>query len=264
MSYITADKLAKKYGSGDAAVSAVSDISFQIEEGDFVGIMGESGAGKSTLLGIMGAMNAPTSGTLIVDDIDIYALGQEQRADFRREFLGFIFQSFHLVPYLTVIENVMLPLAVVKAAKSQKLEMANQALDQVGLLGKARRLPNQISGGEKERVAIARSIVNEPPVLLADEPTGNLDTKTTREIMELLLRFNQEGMTIVMVTHSPACARYARRIMRVTDGRMEEDESKFRSIEKWERNERTKAPLFSQDQNLVAGSHKIDDQMRTY
>jgi putative ABC transport system ATP-binding protein len=135
--------------------------------------------------------------------------------------------------------------------------MAEEALAQVGLLDKARRLPNQISGGEKERVAIARSIVNEPPVLLADEPTGNLDTKTTREIMELLLRFNQEGMTIVMVTHSPACAGYARRIMRVTDGRLAEDESKLRSIEKWERNERKRETLFSQDRNLVAGSHPI-------
>ena len=257
MSYIVADKLVKKFGKGDTAVAAVADVSFQIGEGDFVGIMGESGAGKSTLLGILGAMNAPTSGKLIVDDIDIYSLGQEQRADFRREFLGFIFQSFHLVPYLTVMENVMLPLAVVKAAKKKKHQMAEEALVQVGLLDKARRLPNQISGGEKERVAIARSIVNEPPVLLADEPTGNLDTKTTREIMELLLRFNQEGMTIVMVTHSPACAGYARRIMRVTDGRMVEEDSKLRSIEKWERNERRREPLFSQDQNLVTGSHPV-------
>ena len=257
MSYIIADKLVKKFGKGDAAVAAVTDISFQIEEGDFVAVMGESGAGKSTLLRIMGAMNAPTSGKLVVDDIDIYGLGQEQRTDFRREFLGFIFQSFHLVPYLTVIENVMLPLAVVKAGKKKKHQMAEEALAQVGLLEKARRLPNQISGGESERVAIARSIVNEPPILLADEPTGNLDTKTSREIMELLLRFNQEGMTIVMVTHSPACAGYAQRIMRVTDGRLVEDDSKIRSIEKWERNERKRAPLISQDQQLMAGSPPI-------
>jgi len=257
MSYIIADKLVKKFGKGDAAVAAVTDISFQIEEGDFVAVMGESGAGKSTLLGIMGAMNAPTSGKLVVDDIDIYGLGQEQRTDFRREFLGFIFQSFHLVPYLTVIENVMLPLAVVKAGKKKKHQMAEEALAQVGLLEKARRLPNQISGGESERVAIARSIVNEPPILLADEPTGNLDTKTSREIMELLLRFNQEGMTIVMVTHSPACAGYAQRIMRVTDGRLVEDDSKIRSIEKWETNERKRAPLISQDQQLMAGSLPI-------
>ena len=220
MSYIRADNLMKTYGNGDAKVTAVAGISFDLDEGDFIGIMGESGAGKSTLLGMMGAMNAPTSGRLIVDDIDVYSLGQEQRADFRREFLGFIFQSFHLVPYLTVIENVMLPLAVVKAGKKKKWTMAEEALDQVGLLDKARRLPNQISGGEKERVAIARSIVNEPPVLLADEPTGNLDTKTTGEIMELLRHLNEEGMTIVMVTHSPDCAGYAQRVMKVSDGKL--------------------------------------------
>jgi putative ABC transport system ATP-binding protein len=220
MSYIVAEELIKQYGNGDATVTAVAGISFDINEGDFIGIMGESGAGKSTLLGMMGAMNAPTSGRLVVDDIDVYSLGQEQRADFRREFLGFIFQSFHLVPYLTVIENVMLPLAVVKAGKKKKWAKAEEALDQVGLLDKARRLPNQISGGEKERVAIARSIVNEPPVLLADEPTGNLDTKTTSEIMELLRHLNEAGMTIVMVTHSPDCARYAQQIMRVSDGKL--------------------------------------------
>ena len=223
MSFIVADKLLKTYGSGDASVTAVSEMSFQIEAGEFVGIMGESGAGKSTLLGMMGAMNAPTSGKLWVDDIDIYGLRQEQRADFRREFLGFVFQSFHLVAYLTVIENVMLPLAVVKAGKNKKRSMAEAALSQVGLLEKAHRLPGQISGGEKERVAIARSIVNEPPILLADEPTGNLDTKTSKEIMELLNELNQAGMTIIMVTHSPECAGYARRVMQVSDGRLVEE-----------------------------------------
>jgi len=223
MSYITAENLNKTYGSGEAIVTAVSDISFQIESGEFIGVMGESGAGKSTLLSIMGAMNAPTSGRFAVDDIDIYSLGQEQQADFRREFLGFIFQSFHLVPYLTVFENVMLPLTIVKKGKSEKRTMVEDALSQVRLLDKADRLPNQISGGEKERVAIARAIVNEPPVLLADEPTGNLDTKTTAEIMELLQNLNTEGMTIIMVTHSPDCARYARRIMQVSDGRLVED-----------------------------------------
>ena len=251
MSYIIAESLVKKYGSGDAAVAAVAGISFQIEEGEFIGIMGESGSGKSTLLGMMGAMNAPTSGRFIVDDIDIYTLGQEQRADFRREFLGFIFQSFHLVPYLTVIENTMLPLAVVKAGKKQKREMAQEALSQVGLLDKAHRLPNQISGGENERVAIARSIVNEPPVLLADEPTGNLDTKTSREIMELLNRLNQKGMTIVMVTHSPECAGYAQRIMRVSDGKLVGDNSNVRSLDQWQRK---KEPLPSQNQAMAMGS----------
>jgi putative ABC transport system ATP-binding protein len=234
MSYIIAEDLTKQYGNGEAAVTAVAGISFQIEAGEFIGIMGESGSGKSTLLGIMGAMNAPTAGRFIVDDIDIYTLGQEQRADFRREFLGFIFQSFHLVPYLTVIENTMLPLAVIKAGKQQKREMAEEALKQVGLIDKAHRLPNQISGGENERVAIARSIVNEPPVLLADEPTGNLDTKTSREIMELLTRLNRKGMTIVMVTHSPDCAGFAQRIIRVSDGRLGGDTANVRSLDQWQ------------------------------
>ncbi len=220
MSYIIAENLTKQYGTGDATVTAVAGVSFSIREGEFIGVMGESGAGKSTLLGMIGAMNAPTSGRLMVDDIDVYSLGQEQRADFRREFLGFIFQSFHLVPYLTVIENVMLPLAIVKAGKKKKRMMAEAALAQVGLSDKADRLPGQISGGEKERVAIARSIVNEPPVLLADEPTGNLDTQTTREIMELLSQLNKAGMTIIMLTHSPDCAEYAQRVVRVSDGRL--------------------------------------------
>jgi putative ABC transport system ATP-binding protein len=144
MSYIMAEKLVKKYGNGEATVTAVSDISFQIESGEFVGVMGESGAGKSTLLSIMGAMNAPTSGRFVVDDIDIYNLKQEKQADFRREFLGFIFQSFHLVPYLTVFENVMLPLTIIKKNKRQKRAMVENALSEVGLLDKADRLPNQI------------------------------------------------------------------------------------------------------------------------
>lgn len=254
MSYIVANNLIKEYGEGETVISAIDGINFQIEEGEFVGIMGESGAGKSTLLGMMGAMNAPTSGSLIVDDIDIYSLSQEQRADFRREFLGFVFQSFHLVPYLTVIENIMLPLAIVKAAKKKKRAMADEAMNQVGLSGKAHRLPNQISGGEKERVAIARSIVNEPPVLLADEPTGNLDTKTTHEIMKLLLRLNDEGMTIVMVTHSPDCAGYARRIMRLADGMLVDDNVKLRSLKRWLKKEKSKEPFPNQKQVLVAGS----------
>ncbi|UCH20105.1 MAG: ABC transporter ATP-binding protein [Deltaproteobacteria bacterium] len=218
MSYIVAENLVKKYGNGNATVTAIGGISFKIEAGEFIGVMGESGAGKSTLLSVVGAMNAPTSGSLRVDEIDVYSLSREQRADFRREFLGFIFQSFHLVPYLTVLENVMLPLAIIKAGKHKKRDLAEQALSQVGLLGKAHRLPNQISGGEKERVAIARSIVNEPPVLLADEPTGNLDSKTSSEIMNLLQSLNEQGMTIIMVTHSHESAKYAQRILQVSDG----------------------------------------------
>jgi putative ABC transport system ATP-binding protein len=220
MSYIVADKLIKQYGRGDAAVVALSEVSFEIAAGEFIGVMGASGSGKSTLLSVLGAMNSPTSGSLGVDGIDVYRLSQEQRSDFRREFLGFVFQSCHLVPYLSVLENVMLPLAIVKADKARKRQMASEALRQVGLENKINRLPGQISGGEGERVAIARAIVNEPPVLLADEPTGNLDSRTSREIMELLQSLNAAGMTIVMVTHSSECAQYAQRLLQVSDGRL--------------------------------------------
>ena len=254
MIHIVADNLTKTYGRSETMVTAIDGINFHIEEGEFVAVMGESGAGKSTLLGMMGAMNAPTSGSLMVDAIDIYRLSQEQRADFRREFLGFVFQSFHLVPYLTVIENIMLPLAIVKASKKKKRAMAEAAMNLVGLSGKALRLPNQISGGEKERVAIARAIVNEPPVLLADEPTGNLDTKTTHDIMELLNRLNDDGMTIVMVTHSPDCAGYARRIMRLADGRLVDDNVKLRSLKKWPKKEKKQDPIPNRNQVLAAGS----------
>ena len=223
MSYYIVDNVSKIFGSGPTAVSALDDITFDIAEGEFVVIMGESGAGKSTLLGILGAMNAPTTGRLVVDDIDIYGLRSEQQTDFRREFLGFIFQSFHLVSYLTVIENVMLPLAVKKISRQQKYHMAETALSQVGLADKATRLPNQISGGESERVAIARAIVNEPPVLLADEPTGNLDSRTSQEIMLLLDRLNRDGMTIIMVTHSRVCADYAHRMIQISDGKLLDD-----------------------------------------
>ena len=220
MSYITAQNLEKIYGDGDATVSALREMSFQIQLGEFVAIMGESGAGKSTLLSILGAMNAPSSGTLTVDDIDVYALKQEQRADFRREFLGFVFQSFHLVPYLSVLENVMLPLTTMSISRKEKRDMACQALSYVALEGKATRLPNQISGGEKERAAVARAIVNEPPVLLADEPTGNLDSKNSQDVMGLLQRLNGNGMTVVMVTHSHECAEVAGRILQVSDGHL--------------------------------------------
>ena len=223
MSYIHAENLVKQYGTADAAVMAVGGMSFRIKMGEFVAVMGESGSGKSTLLSMMGALNTPTSGEYSVDGLEVYKLGQEQRADFRREFLGFVFQSFHLVPYLTLLENVMLPLATVKMSSKKKRALAEDALLRVGLNGKSHRLPGQTSGGEQERVAIARAIVNEPPILFADEPSGNLDTKTTREVMDLLKNLNEEGMTIVMVTHSPECAGYTRRMLRILDGLLVED-----------------------------------------
>jgi putative ABC transport system ATP-binding protein len=223
MSYIQAENLFKQYGAGEAAVMAVGGMSFKIDMGEFVAVMGQSGAGKSTLLSMMGALNTPTTGNYSVDGLEIYQLGQDQRADFRREFLGFVFQSFHLVSYLTLLENVMLPLVTVKMSSKKKRALAEDALLRVGLNGKSHRLPGQTSGGEQERVAIARAIVNEPPILFADEPSGNLDTKTSREVMDLLQSLNEEGMTIVMVTHSPECAGYARRMLRISDGLLVED-----------------------------------------
>jgi putative ABC transport system ATP-binding protein len=221
MSFIVLENIVKTYGDGNSAVAALDGVSLTIKNGEFVSIMGESGAGKSTLLSVMGAMNRPSGGRYLVDDIDVYALRNEQQADFRREYLGFVFQSFHLVPYLTVMENVLLPLTVIKMAKKQKEVMTKEALRWVGLGNKAKRLPNQISGGECERVAVARAIVNNPPILLADEPTGNLDSRNTEEIMALLGRLNASGTTIVMVTHSAACAAYARRTIHVQDGQLD-------------------------------------------
>jgi len=222
--YIKAENLIKHYGAGDALVQAVRGISFEIEEGEFVAVMGESGSGKSTLLSMMGALNTPTDGRFLVDDIDIYSLTRDQRADFRREFLGFVFQSFNLIPYLTLAENVMLPLVTVKARSSAKKAMAEEALHRVGLGDKIDRLPSQISGGEQERVAVARAIVNNPPILLADEPTGNLDSKTSGDVMGLFKKLNEEGMTIIMVTHSEGSAKSARRILRIADGHLTEEE----------------------------------------
>ncbi|MEI7673160.1 MAG: ABC transporter ATP-binding protein [Deltaproteobacteria bacterium] len=226
MSYIQVEDLSKQYGEGEAAVLAVRGINFGIESGELIAIMGESGSGKSTLLTVMGALNSPTRGKYRVDEIDVYALGQEERADFRRNYLGFVFQSFHLIPYLTVRENVMLPLTPIKIGKKQKRVMAEEALGRVGLTGKGGRLPSQISGGEQERAAIARAMVNKPPILLADEPTGNLDTKNTREMMNLLQQLNSDGMTIIMVTHNSECARYARRTLRLSDGLLVEEENR--------------------------------------
>jgi putative ABC transport system ATP-binding protein len=220
MSYIHAENLVKEYGTGEATITAVGGVSLGIEAGEFVAIMGESGSGKSTLLSMLGCLNSPTAGRLRVDGVDAYTLSSDERADFRKQSIGFVFQSFHLLPYLTLAENVMLPLAIVHMSKREKTTAAIDALARVGLPDKASRLPNQISGGEQERVAIARAIVNHPPIILADEPTGNLDTRTGDEIMKLLTALNREGITVIMVTHSNEYAHYARRLIRLSDGRL--------------------------------------------
>jgi len=213
-------ELWKSYQSGEETVHALRSVDLNINDGDFLCIMGESGAGKSTLLSILGGLNHPSKGKVIVDEIDIYSLTHEQIATYRSEYLGFVFQSFNLVPYLTVLENVMLPLAISDLKKKEKEERAVTSLERVGLKKKIYRLPDQLSGGEQERVAVARAIVNKPPIILADEPTGNLDTKTSREIMELFLGLNNERQTIIMVTHNPDNTKYANKKIVLNDGKV--------------------------------------------
>jgi putative ABC transport system ATP-binding protein len=175
----------------------------------------------------LGGLNHPTQGDVVVDEIPIYKLPLERLADFRREYLGFIFQSFQLIPYLTVIENVMLPLSIADKSNREQFKMAEEILERIGLKGKERRLPDQLSGGEQERVAIARALVNSPPILMADEPTGNLDSKTGKEIMDLFKSLNKEGQTIVMVTHNPENIAYSTRTIFLRDGRVEGNVSKM-------------------------------------
>jgi putative ABC transport system ATP-binding protein len=208
----------KDYQSGDTVVNAIKNMDLFIDDGEFVSIIGQSGSGKSTLLSILGGLNHPSRGQLLVDTLDIYDLSSEQRADFRSEYVGVIFQSFQLISYLTVLENVKLPMAITGMKAAQKKEMAMDVLTRVGLDTKTDRLPDQLSGGEQERVAIARSIVNNPPILLADEPTGNLDSKTTEEVMDVLRQLNNNGQTVIMVTHNTDICRYSSRTIKVKDG----------------------------------------------
>jgi putative ABC transport system ATP-binding protein len=215
---IKTENLTKNYKSFGDEVQALYGVTMEILKGESVAVMGHSGSGKSTLLSIIGGLNPPSSGRIEIDGIDLYALSQEKRADFRREYLGFVFQQFQLIAYLTAIENVMLPLTTTSFTGKQKREMAEHVLARVGLAGKMNRLPNQMSGGEQERVAIARAIVNEPPLVLADEPTGSLDTKTGNEIMQLFQELNHEGLTILMVTHNPDNTRYMSRTIMMKDG----------------------------------------------
>ncbi|MBU2597803.1 MAG: ABC transporter ATP-binding protein [Actinobacteria bacterium] len=220
MSLIKFEKVCKIYKEGDDIVRALNNVSFEIEEGGFVSIMGPSGSGKSTLLSVLGVLNTPTDGNVFVDDIAVYNLKLEKQADFRSEYIGFIFQAFQLIPYLTAVENVMLPLTITKISSKKQGERAKEVLEKVGLGDKINRLPNQLSVGETQRVAVARAIVNEPPILLADEPTGNLDSKNADGVMELLKKLNQEGETIIMVTHDKNIAEHANYTIQLKDGQI--------------------------------------------
>ena len=220
MSFVTIDNVSKAYGANGAAVPVLRGVSEQVREGEFVCLMGPSGSGKSTLLTVVGAMNHPSEGRLVVDGIDVYGLSDEARADFRREYLGFVFQQHHLMPYLTAAENVMLPLATMKLASSEKRGRAAAALERVGLADKGKRLPGELSGGEQGRVAIARALVNDAPLILADEPTGALDTQTGREVMAVFLTLRAQGQTIFVVTHNTENAALADRTIHIRDGRL--------------------------------------------
>ncbi len=223
MSFIEITNLKKHYISNADCVEALRGLELAVDEATFLGVMGQSGSGKSTFLSILGGLSHPTAGQVLVDGIDLYALGQEKLADFRREYLGFVFQSFNLVPYLTALENVMLPLAVKKDSSASKRQRAMEQLERVGLADRGSHLPSQLSGGEQERVAIARALVNRPPLILADEPTGSLDTATAAEIMALFQQLNAEGLTIVMVTHNPENRDYFHRTLVLRDGLVAED-----------------------------------------
>ena len=219
MTFISVNNVSKKYEI-TSELKALDNVTLKINQGEFIAIMGPSGSGKSTLLSILGVLNPPTEGNLIVDDIDVFKLANEKQADFRREYLGFIFQQFQLLPYLTAVENVMLPLTVAQISKKEKLQMAGKVLAKIGLESKLHRLPHQLSGGEQGRVAIARAIVNQPPLILADEPTGSLDTKTGQEIIEIFKALNEDGHTILMVTHNKENLEHVKRTVLIRDGKI--------------------------------------------
>ena len=216
--------VSKVYGHGPAAVHALSEVDLRIDRGEFVAIMGPSGSGKSTAMNVIGCLDTPTSGDYFFDGVPIGRMARNQRALVRRHLLGFVFQGFNLLPRTTALENVELPLIYRGLRIDERRRRAARALSRVGLGGRESHTASELSGGQQQRVAIARAIVTDPLVLLADEPTGNLDTRTSREIMDLVTELNvRQGITVVMVTHETDIAAYARRTVRFVDGRVESD-----------------------------------------
>jgi putative ABC transport system ATP-binding protein len=219
---IELESVSKVYRSGPVELRALDRVDLSIAEGEFVAIMGASGSGKTTLMNILGCMDLPTSGVYRLDGTDVTALGENQLARIRSSRIGFVFQSFNLVPRTDALSNVELPL--IYAGAHQRRRRARAALERVGLADRAHHLPNQLSGGEQQRVAIARALVTDPRVILADEPTGNLDSVATAEVMDLFCELNHEGHTIVLITHERSVAALARRVVRLQDGRIVSDE----------------------------------------
>ena len=220
---ITLEGITKVYRAGEVEVPALKGVSLHIPEGEFVAIMGPSGSGKSTLMNVIGCLDQPTEGRYILDGYDVSALTDDQLAWIRNRKIGFVFQSFNLIPRVSAAHNVEMPL-IYAGDSVQRRERAMAALESVGLLDRAGHLPNELSGGQQQRVAVARALVTDPAILLADEPTGNLDTESSLEILKLLRDLNQQGRTIVLITHEADIAAFARRVVRLRDGVIVSDE----------------------------------------
>ena len=214
--------LVKQYKMGDSIVTALDHASMIVKKGDFVAIVGPSGSGKSTLMNIIGCLDHPDSGEYILEGNTVNKLKDHQLAKIRNENIGFIFQNFNLLSRLTAVENVELPLIYRGVKAKERREIAMESLKKVGIADRAGHLPNQLSGGQQQRVAIARALAGAPPILLADEPTGALDSKTSQEIMELLVQLNQQGHTIILITHDPEVAKKGKRTVRISDGKLSE------------------------------------------
>ena len=220
-------KIKKIYQMGKVKVEALKGVSFYIDKGEFVAIMGPSGSGKSTLMHIIGCLDQPTEGNFIIGGKDVSKLNDDRLAEIRNKRIGFVFQQFNLLSRTSILHNVEIPLIYAGLKAKQRRELAKQALESVGLGDRVKHKPNEISGGEKQRAAIARALVNNPLIILADEPTGNLDTKTGEEIMKIFYKLHQQGNTVIMVTHEAEVARHARRIIHLRDGLIEKDEVKI-------------------------------------
>jgi putative ABC transport system ATP-binding protein len=226
MPLIETEHLSKVYNLGDYSVQALDDVNISIARGEFVAIMGPSGSGKSTFMNVIGCLDKPTRGSYTLDGMDIGSLNGNDLAEIRNRTIGFVFQGFNLLARTSALENVELPLLYRSVSGSRRRERAMQALATLGLADRAHHHPNQLSGGQQQRVAIARALVADAPLLMADEPTGNLDTRTSIEIMELLVRLNQaNGISIILVTHEPDIAAYSKRIIRFLDGKVISDEA---------------------------------------